>query len=152
MSEKCAFGEQSEYSDKFMFLVNFLYLSSLAGDIPAKYAEFIGKYFPEVYLVNTKFAHKNLFEFSSRILCAVIWSRCHLRSSFDTIPGFPFEQDNRQIPLHGRSYVLNFSFLSWQPIMIAFFSLSSRHHHFHIPYYSHHFVPIIRPLQFLILP
>ena len=70
MSEKYAFGKQSEYSDKFMFLVNFLYLSSLAGDIPAKYAEFIGKYFPEVYLVNTKFAHKNLIEFSSRILCA----------------------------------------------------------------------------------
>ena len=63
-SEKYAFGEQSEYSDKFMFLVNFLYLSSLAGDIPVKYAEFIGKYFPEVYLVNTKFAHKNLLEFS----------------------------------------------------------------------------------------
>ena len=96
-SEKCAFGEQSEYSDKFMFLVNFLYLSSLAGDIPVKYAEFIGKYFPEVYLVNTKFAHKILFKFSSIILYAVIWSRCHLRSSFDTIRGFPLKQYNRQV-------------------------------------------------------
>ena len=39
-------------------------------------------------------------------------------------------------------------FLSWQPVMIVFFSLSSRHHHFHIPYYSHRIVLIISHFLF----
>ena len=81
--------------------------------------------------------------FHQEFFRARMWSRCHSRPSFETILGFPFKQHNSHVPLHGQWQCrTSHRFLFWQPVVI-FFSLSSKHHHFHIPNYCHHIVLII---------